>query len=126
MPASRLYILRIALLCIILFLTAACGSFSPYKRTVDQAQNTSVPDTTSVPIDTSLDQDIRTRHLEEKINLLEHRLVLLEKKFNEQPKPEPPKPDPTKPEPTKKQISQTLSPPLPNPKGLLRLQKQRR
>nr|WP_319491491.1 tol-pal system protein YbgF [uncultured Desulfobacter sp.] len=102
MPASRQHILRIAPLCFILFLTASCGSLKPYNRTVDQAQNTTVPDTTSVPIDTSLDQDIRTRHLEEKINQLEDRLVLLEKKLNSHPKPEP--------EPPQKQISQKLSP----------------
>ena len=106
MPASRQYFLRIAPLCIILFLTASCGSLKPYKRAVDQAQSTTVPDTTPVHIDTSLDQDIRTRHLEEKIDRLEHRLALLEKKFNSQPKPEPPK----------KQIPQKLSPPPAKPK----------
>nr|WP_321399440.1 tol-pal system protein YbgF [uncultured Desulfobacter sp.] len=111
MPASRQHILRIAPLCLILFLTASCGSLKPYKRTVDQTQNTAVPDTTSVPIDTSLDQDIRTRHLEEKINQLEHRLELLEKKLNSQPKPDPE----LKPEPPKKQISQRLSPPPAKP-----------
>jgi tol-pal system protein YbgF len=106
MPASRRHISRIAPLFIILFLTASCGSLKPYKRTADQAQNTTVPDTPSVPIDTSLDRDIRTRHLEEKIKRLEHRMALLEKKFNSQPKPAPPK----------KQVSKKLSQPPAKPK----------
>jgi tol-pal system protein YbgF len=56
-----------------------------------------VPDATPVKIDTSLDQDIRTRHLEEKINRLENRVALLEKKLSLQTKPSPPpKPKPKK------------------------------
>ncbi len=93
MPASRQNISRIALLFLILFLTASCGSLKTYKRTDSQAQdtNTTVPDATSVPIDTSLDQDIRTRHLEEKITRLENRIALLEKKSCSQTKPSPPR-----------------------------------
>jgi tol-pal system protein YbgF len=106
MPASRRHISRIAPLFIILFLTASCGSLKPYKRTVDQAQNTTVPDTPSVPIDTSLDRDIRTRHLEEKIIRLEHRVALLEEKLSSRSKPVPPK----------KQVPQTLSAPPAKPK----------
>lgn len=69
MPASREHVSRIALRCLILFLTASCRSIKKYERTAGQAQitNETVPDATSVLIDTSLDQDIRTRHLEEKV-----------------------------------------------------------
>lgn len=106
MPASRQHILRIASLCLVLFLTASCGSLNPYKRTVGQAQNTTVSDTPAVPIDTSLDQDIRTRHLEEKIKRLEQRVALLEKKLSSPPKPAPPK----------KQITPKISPSPAKPK----------
>jgi len=100
MPASEQYISKIAPLFLILFVTAACGPLKTYKMTVGQAQNTdvAVPDTTSVQIDTSLDQNIRTRHLEEKIARLENRVVLLEKKSSSQAKlSPPPKPKPRKP-----------------------------
>lgn len=101
MPAYRQHISKIALFFLILLLTAACGSLKTYKMPAGQAQNTdvAVPDTTSVQIDTSLDQDIRTRHLEEKIARLENRVTLLEKKFSSQTKtpPPPPKPAPKKP-----------------------------
>jgi len=92
MPASRQNIARIALIFLFLFLTASCGSLKTYELTDSQAQdtNTTVPDATSVPIDTSLDQDIRTRHLEEKISRLENRIALLEKKSYAQTKPTPP------------------------------------
>nr|WP_320193609.1 tol-pal system protein YbgF [uncultured Desulfobacter sp.] len=99
MPAFGQHILKIALLFLILFLTASCGLLKPYKRPVGQAQSTdvSVPDPAPLPIDTSLDQDIRTRHLEEKINRLENRVALLERKVSLQPKPSQlPKPAPTK------------------------------
>ncbi|WP_462269281.1 tol-pal system protein YbgF [Desulfobacter sp.] len=93
MPASIQHILRIALFFLILSLTPSCGSLKIYKRTDEgQAQDTktTLPDTTSVPIDTSLDQDIRTRHLEEKINQIENRIALLEKKAYSQTKSSPP------------------------------------
>ena len=92
MPASKQHILRIALLFLIAFLTASCGSLKTYELTSGQAQNTNVtvPDATSVPIDTSLAQDIHTRHLEEKIIRLENRVELLEKKIGAQTKPAPP------------------------------------
>ena len=56
--------------------------------------NTQVSTTVSpaaVPIDTSLDQDIRTRYLENKIQQLEQRIALLEKQDPSQdnPLPEP-------------------------------------
>jgi len=88
---SRQTVLSIALLFLILFLTASCGSLKTYELTDGQAQDTNVtvPDATSVPIDTSLDQDIRTRHLEEKITRLESRIALLEKKSCSQTKPSP-------------------------------------
>lgn len=91
MPASRQNTSRIALLFLILFFTASCGSLKTYELTADQAQDTkaTVPDATPVPIDTSLDQDIRTRHLEEKITRLENRIALLEKKSCSQTKPSP-------------------------------------
>ncbi|WP_051085692.1 tol-pal system protein YbgF [Desulfobacter curvatus] len=92
MPAAKQHILRIALLFLVLFLTTSCGSLKTYKLTAGRAQDATVPDTASVPIDTSLDQDIRTRHLEEKINRLENRVALLEKKLSSQAKPSlPPK-----------------------------------
>ncbi|MCG8551370.1 MAG: tol-pal system protein YbgF [Desulfobacterales bacterium] len=100
MPASGQHISKIALLFLILFATAACGPLKTYKLTAGQAQNTDAakPDTTSVQIDTSLDQDIRTRHLEEKIARLENRVALLEKKIRVQAKPSPlPKPEPKNP-----------------------------
>jgi len=86
MPASKRNLSRIALLFFILFLTASCGYIKKHTLTADQTQNTnetvsdgtSVP--TNVPIDTSLDQDIRTRYMEEKITRLENRIALLEKK----------------------------------------------
>jgi len=92
MPASKKHISRIALLFLLPFLTASCGSLKTYELTAGQAQNTNVtvPDATSVPIDTSLAQDIRTRHLEKKINRLENRVALLEKKVESQTKPSPP------------------------------------
>ena len=88
---SRQHVLSIALLSLIVFLTASCGSLKIYETTDGQAQDTNptVPDTTPVPIDTSLDQDIRTRHLEEKITRLENRIALLEKKSAAQIKPKP-------------------------------------
>nr|WP_319393308.1 tol-pal system protein YbgF [uncultured Desulfobacter sp.] len=105
MPASEKHILRIASLCTLIFLTASCGSLRPYKQTAGQAQNTPVPDTSSVPIDTSLDQDIRTRHLEEKINRLEQRMARLEEKLSARAEPAPPK----------KQVPKKLSPPPARP-----------
>lgn len=96
MPASRQNVSRIALLFFILFLTASCGFMKKHKLTAGQAQdsNETVPDgisvPTKVPIDTSLDQDIRTRHMEEKIIRLENRLALLEKESCSQTKPLPP------------------------------------
>ncbi|WP_170299727.1 tol-pal system protein YbgF [Desulfobacter hydrogenophilus] len=93
MLASRQPISRIALLFLIPFLTVSCGSLKTYKlTTADQAQttNVTVPDATSVPIDTSLGQDIRTSHLEEKITGIENRLALLEKKVGAQTQPSPP------------------------------------
>ena len=128
MLASRKNISRIALLCFIVFLTAACGLMKKHKLTVGQAQNTNVPvpDDTSVPsaalpstvesptvnaptveIDTSLDQDIRTRHMEEKITQLENRIEQLENKPGSQTKPssspeqEPEQASLTPPAPTK-------------------------
>ncbi|WP_320040818.1 tol-pal system protein YbgF [uncultured Desulfobacter sp.] len=99
MPAYGHHISKIALLFLILFLTASCGLLKTYKKPVGQAQSTdvAVPDPTPIAIDTSLDRDIRTRHLEEKINRLENRVAMLEKKISSQPKPSPiPKPPPTK------------------------------
>ena len=96
MPASIKNISRIALLFLILFLTASCGSMKKYKLTADRTQNTNVtvPVGTSVPtktpINTSPDQDIRTRRLEEKITRLEKRIDLLEKKNYSQTQPSPP------------------------------------
>lgn len=106
MPASRKHISRIAPLFLILFLTASCGSLTSYKRTADQAQNTTVPDTPAVHIDTSLDRDIRTRHMEKKIDQLEHRVALLEKKLSSRSKPASPK----------KQVAPKLSPRPAKPK----------
>ena len=93
MTATKLHISRMALLFLIPFLTASCGSLKTYELTAGQAQNTNVtvPDGTSVPIDTSLEQDIHTRHLEKKITRLERRIALLEKKVCSQTKPSPPK-----------------------------------
>lgn len=102
MPASRQNISRIALLFFILFLTASCGCIKKHKLTAGQTQdsNETVSDGTSVPakvpIDTSLDQDIRTRHMEEQIARLENRLALLEKKSCSQTKA-PPYPKPVYP-----------------------------
>lgn len=99
MPAaSKQHVLRIALPFLILFLTASCGLLKTHERTAGQAQGTNetVPEATSVPIDTSLDQDIRTRYLEEKVNRLENRISLLEKKSCSHPQPSPP---PTQPYP---------------------------
>jgi len=92
MPASRKHVSRIALLFLIVFLTASCGSLKTYELTAGQAQDTNVtvPDSTWIPMDTSLDQDIRTRHIEEKITRLENRIALLEKKVSSQTKPSPP------------------------------------
>ena len=95
MPASKENISRIAMLFLILFLTASCGSIKKYKLTADRTQNTNVtvPVGTSVPtkapIDTSLDQDIRTRRLEEKITRMENRINMLEKNAFSQTKPLP-------------------------------------
>jgi len=96
MTASRQNISRIALLFFILFLTASCGCIKKHKLTAGQTQNTNetVPDgisvPTKVPIDTSLDQDIRTRHMEEKITRLENRIAVLEKKPCSQTQSSPP------------------------------------
>ncbi|MGD9824385.1 tol-pal system protein YbgF [Desulfobacter sp.] len=95
MPASGQNASRIALLFFILFLTASCGLMKKHKLTAGQAQKTkeTVPDSISVPanapIDTSLDQDIRTRHMQEKITRLENRIALLEKKSCSQTRPSP-------------------------------------
>lgn len=87
MPASGQEISRIALLFLVLFLIASCGSPKTYKPTPGRAQNTPVPGTPPVQIDTSLDQDIRTRHLEEKISRLEDRVALLEKNLSSKATP---------------------------------------
>ncbi|MDX9965070.1 MAG: tol-pal system protein YbgF, partial [Desulfobacter postgatei] len=101
MTASKQNVLRIALPFLILFLTASCGLLKTDERTAGQAQGTNetVPEATSVPIDTSLDQDIRTRYLEEKVNRLENRVSLLEKKScsHPQPSPSPKQPYPASP-----------------------------
>ncbi len=86
---SRQNVSRIALLFLVLFLTASCGVLKKkHAPPVDQVQNTevTVPNTTWGPMETSLDQDIRTRHLEEKITLLENRIAQLEKKSQTQAK----------------------------------------
>ena len=61
MPASKQRISRFAQPFLILFLTASCGLLKTHELTIDQAQDAhvTVPDATPVPIDTSLDQDIR-------------------------------------------------------------------
>ncbi|WP_035240904.1 tol-pal system protein YbgF [Desulfobacter vibrioformis] len=123
MPASKRNVSRIALLFSILFLTASCGCIKKHTLTAGQTQNTSetVSDGTSVPtnvpIDTSLDQDIRTRHMEEKITRLENRIALLEKKSYSQRKSSPPVPNqaypayPAKPnQPTSHEATGDLDP----------------
>ena len=92
MPASKQRISRFAQPFLILFLTASCGLLKTHELTIGQAQDAhvTVPDATPVPIDTSLDQDIRTRHLEEKVNRLENRISILEKKSCSQTQPSPP------------------------------------
>ncbi|NWH05572.1 tol-pal system protein YbgF [Desulfobacter latus] len=90
MPAPRQNMIRIVLLFLILFSTASCGLLKTQKPPVPQAQDAPEPEATSIPMDTPLDQDIRTRYLEEKINRLEKRIALLEKKSGSQIKPPPP------------------------------------
>jgi tol-pal system protein YbgF len=98
MPAFKQSVLRIALPFLIPFLTASCGLLKTHERTTGQAQEThvTVPDTTPVPINTSLDQDIRTSYLEEKVTRLENRISILEKNSCSHPQPSPP---PTQPYP---------------------------
>ncbi|WP_321493208.1 tol-pal system protein YbgF [uncultured Desulfobacter sp.] len=99
MLASPKKFLRIALLLSLLFFTASCGTMTKQKFTAGQARDTNVtvPDSTPAPMDTSLDQEIRTRHLEEKITRLENRMTRLEQKLSSQTKPWPP---PAKEHPT--------------------------
>ena len=103
MPASGQRISKIALPFLILFLTASCGLLKTHEQTTAQAQDTqkTVPDATPVPIDTSLDQDIRTRHLEEKVNRLENRIAMLEEKSCSQTQPSPPPKQPYPANPAK-------------------------
>jgi len=105
MPASKGNMTRIALLFLILVLTPSCGPMKKHELTTRQAQDTTEPDgisgPTQIPIDTSLDQDIRTRRLEEKITRLENRIALLEKKNSLHAVPSPPPTQTTPPPPAK-------------------------